>query len=374
MPNTHLPTLRITSAAIGPDRAYLGPSLDGYAGHVEIDADLGLITLAAIRVKGHIRALSGSGLKTTVGSIEANGFIEAGEPGLSSFLDIKSGNTLYTRGTAAAQRNIDVAGDLTVGEQVRANSVCTGGSVESAMILLNEDFICEGDLQLKRDIVVGGSITTGGRMVCGGQILATRNISAVEIRSEGAVTAMEGEIDAPDGLFSRADVRAEGSIRVSNGRLQAHSACSVKGSIQSRQQISTDTDLVAFQDISSEAGISAGWSIVNGGKLRSGLTAVGTGIQCGLSIESGAIESKTGLAAGTSVRARSTIRVTGRIMAGLLASRPLTREEMTIEGNVVEGTVVTGLRGCAAHDAENREAPKLESSSIGAANPRRAAP
>lgn len=342
-PPNNMPTLRITSTAIGPNHIYQGPSLEGYAGHVEIDADLGRIIIPSIRVKGHIRALSGSGIETTEGGIEAADYIEAGAPGLVSAVDIKSGGALYTRGTATARRDLDVEGDLTVGEQVRANSVKAGGSVDGSMILLDDDFTCEGDVQLKRDIIVGGSITTKGRMVCGGQILATRNISASEIISEGAITTTEGEIEAPGGIFSRNDVLAQGSILLKNGQLQARSAHSIKGSILCREQINTQLDLQAFADIVSDAGIAAGWNIIAGGAVRSGLAAFRSGIESGLSVEAGSIESQTGLNAGTSVRSRSTIRVKGRIMAGLLLSRPLTREEMEIQGNILEGMVVIGL-------------------------------
>ena len=82
-----LPTLKITRADINDRNEYIGATdVSDYAGHIDIDADLGwVIFTASIGAKGHILSLAGSGIEAGDG-IKAGDGIEAGwgiEAGLS---------------------------------------------------------------------------------------------------------------------------------------------------------------------------------------------------------------------------------------------------------------------------------------------------
>jgi len=74
-----LPTLKITKADLNDSGEYIGATdVAGYAGHIEIDANLGWVKFAAsVAAKGRIRALAGSSIKAGCG-IKAGWGIEAG--------------------------------------------------------------------------------------------------------------------------------------------------------------------------------------------------------------------------------------------------------------------------------------------------------
>ena len=95
-------TLRITAEHV-KDRAYIGPDVSAWAGHIEIASDLGTVFFAgAVVAYGHIYALTGSGIKAG-GDIEAGEEIVVGE-------EIDSGRSIVAGGKIEAGRNI-VAGD-----------------------------------------------------------------------------------------------------------------------------------------------------------------------------------------------------------------------------------------------------------------------
>ena len=87
-----LPTLKITKADLNDSGEYIGATdVAGYAGHIEIDANLGWVKFAAsVAAKGRIRALAGSSIKAGCG-IKAGWGIEAGE-GIKAGSSIEAGD------------------------------------------------------------------------------------------------------------------------------------------------------------------------------------------------------------------------------------------------------------------------------------------
>jgi len=133
-----LPTLKITKADLNDRNEYIGATdVSDYAGHIEIDADLGWVKFAAsIVAKGRIRSLAGSGIKAGSGvkagyDIKAGWGIEAGS-GVKAGYDIKAGYGVKAGDGIEAGSGIKAGSSIESGSGIEAGSgIKAGDGIES---------------------------------------------------------------------------------------------------------------------------------------------------------------------------------------------------------------------------------------------------
>jgi len=149
--------LTLTSADFRDGQYVKNSGLLNFDGHVEIAANLGVIRLNKILVKGRLVIKEGTFLETdwsitAGGSIVSDGSIKSG-----GFID--SGRELTAGGSILAEWYIDSVGSIKVG-----GTITVGGSINS-----------------------GGRITAGGSITAGGRITAD-----LAIYSGGSIASGEG--------------------------------------------------------------------------------------------------------------------------------------------------------------------------------------
>ena len=127
-----LPTLKITKADLNDSGEYIGATdVAGYAGHIEIDANLGWVKFAAsVAAKGRIRALAGSSIKAGCG-IKAGWGIEAGE-GIKAGSSIEAGDGIKAGSSIKAGWGIEAGDGIKAGDGIEAgDGIKAGWGIEA---------------------------------------------------------------------------------------------------------------------------------------------------------------------------------------------------------------------------------------------------
>ena len=152
--------------------------------NIEIEANLGCVSFRALKSKGQITALAGTGIQVVEG-IETGGGIKS-DWGIHAKADIK------------AAKGIDAGADIkTVGRIIAGWSILAGESIEA-----------DGDIKagtaIKADAAIraGGSIESGAGIKAGWSISAGRDISAAEGVESGLAIECKGILNVKLRVFA----------------------------------------------------------------------------------------------------------------------------------------------------------------------------
>ncbi len=172
-------TLRLTKADFKKSdwywSDYIGKhDLSKCEGNIEIDANLGCVSFPALRAKGSISALTGTGIKADEG-IEAGG-------------GIKSDWEIFAGAGIGAVKGLDAWGDIKAGADIEAGwAIIAGEGIEA-----KKDIRAGTTIKAGTGINAGGSIEAGAGIKAGWRIRAGNGIKTGEGIESGLAIECKG--------------------------------------------------------------------------------------------------------------------------------------------------------------------------------------
>jgi hypothetical protein len=182
-------TLRLTRADFKKSDWYWSDYVGKYDvsefdGNIEIDANLGCVSFAALSASGSITALSCTGMKVDRG-------IDAGA-------NIKSDWGIYAGAGIRTAKGLESGGDIKVGEDIEAGwSIVAAESIEAKKNIRAGTTIKAGT-----GIKAGGNIEAGAGIKAGWRIEAGRDIKAGEGIEAGLAIECKGTLNVKLRVFA----------------------------------------------------------------------------------------------------------------------------------------------------------------------------
>jgi hypothetical protein len=181
-------TLRLTKLDFRPSGRYWCDYVGKYdlseCENIEIDAHLGCVKFSALKSKGSIIALAGTGIKTDQ-AIEAGG-------GIKSDLGISAGAGIR------AVKGIHSGGDIKSGGSIEANwAIFAGEGIEAS-----KDVKAGTNIKAGTGISAGGNIEAGAGIMAGWRIKAGAGIKAGEGIGAGLAIECQGNLVVKSRVFA----------------------------------------------------------------------------------------------------------------------------------------------------------------------------
>jgi hypothetical protein len=174
-------TLRLTKLDFRPSGRYWCDYVGKYdlsecESNIEIDAHLGCVKFPALKSKGSITALAGTGIKTDQ-ALEVGGGIKS-DLGISAGAGIRAGKGIHCGGDIKAGESIEAGWAIFAGEGIEASKDVKAGTTIRAGTGIN----------------AGGNIEAGAGIMAGWRIKAGANIKAGEGIGAGLAVECKGKL------------------------------------------------------------------------------------------------------------------------------------------------------------------------------------